>query len=237
MDVNTSQPGYSQTLGNGLRALEVLRDHPGGLGVNAVAQQLGVHRTVAYRLLTTLRAHQLAVRDADGRYSLGIEVLGLAQAVLAGLRSTAEPALAELADRLNATSYLTVAEGDDAVTVSTAEPRRPRMHVAYRVGSRHPLTTGAPGLAILAGRPYQPGERAEVTAARSRGFAVTAGELEAGAWGLAMPVFDSRKWAIACVGVVALTELDPADVVPAVRRARAAVTGRSDAGGPGQEVS
>lgn len=237
MDVNTSQAGYSQTLGNGLRALAVLRDHPSGLGVNAIARELGVHRTVAYRLLTTLRAHQLAARDADGRYSLGIEVLGLAQGVLAGLRSTAGPALAELAERLGATSYLTIAEGDDAVTVSTVEPRHARMHVAYRVGSRHRLNAGAPGLAILAGRPYQPGERAEVSAARSLGYAVTTGELEAGAWGLAMPVLDSRKWAIACVGVVALAELETAEVIVAVRRARAAVAGHGDAGDAGQEVS
>lgn len=221
--VNTTQAGYSRTLGNGLRTLELLRDNPGGLGVNAVAHELGVHRTVAYRLLTTLRTHHLAGRDDDGRYTLGIEVLGLARAVQGGLRSVAEPALAALAEVANATAFLTVADGDDAVTVSVVEPSRARMHVAYRVGSRHRLDVGAPGLAILSGRPPREHERGGISAARSLGYALTTGELEPGAWGMAMPVLDSTGWAVASVGIVALAELDPAALVPAVRRARAVI--------------
>lgn len=225
MNVNGRPPGYSQTLGNGLRVLDLLRGHPQGLGVNAIAVELGAHRTVVYRLLATLRGHGLITRDADGRHRLGVALLGLAGAVRADLRSTAAPPLFELAETVGATSYLTLAEGEEAITVCVAEPRNARMHVAYRLGSRHPLTVGAPGLAILAGRPHADGERGEVTAARTTGYAITASELESGAWGLAMPLADERGWTLASVGVVALTELDLDRVVLAVRRALSVIAG------------
>lgn len=225
MDVNGRPPGYAQTLGNGLRVLDILRGHPQGLGVNAIAVELGAHRTVVYRLLATLRAHGLVTRDTDGRHRLGISLLGLAAAVRTDLRSTAASPLSELAETVGATAFLTLAEGNEAMTVSVVEPRNARMHVAYRLGSRHPLTVGAPGLAILAGRPHLDGERAEVTTARAAGYAITVSELESGAWGLAMPLVDEAGWAIASAGVVALTELDLDRVVLAVRRALSVIAG------------
>ncbi len=225
MKVNALPPGYSQTLGNGLRVLEILRGHPHGLGVNAIAGELDAHRTVVYRLLATLRAHGLITRDADGRHRLGVTLLGLAGAVRTDLRSTAAPPLSELAETVGATAFLTLAEGDEAMTVCVVEPRSARMHVAYRIGSRHPLTVGAPGLAILAGRPHVEGERTQVTTARATGYAITSSELESGAWGLAMPLADEAGWAIASVGVVALTELDPDLVVPAARHALCVIAG------------
>lgn len=216
---------YSQTLGNGLRVLELLREHPRGLGVNAVATGLGMHRTVVYRLLGTLRAHHLVVAE-DGRYRLGVGLLELAGTVRAELRQAAEPHLAQLAEDVAATAFLTLADRDEAVSICVVEPRNAQLHVSYRLGIRHPLTVSAAGLAILAGRPPQPGERAEVTHARERGYAVTTGELQAGAWGLAIPLPTSGGATDASIGVVALTELDADEVSSAVLRAVEAVAGR-----------
>jgi DNA-binding IclR family transcriptional regulator len=52
------------------------------------------------------------------------------------------------------------------------------MHVGYRVGSRHPLDSGAAGQAILLGRRRE----------RGPGFVVTEGELQEGAVGVAAPI-------------------------------------------------
>lgn len=214
--------GYSRTLGNGLRLLELLHDRSGGLGVNEIAAALGLHRTVVYRLLGTLRAHHLVVRDG-GRYLLGPGLFELAGSVQADLRRAAEPHLATLADRVGATAFLTVADGDDAVSACVVEPRSARLHVSYRLGVRHPLTLSAAGLAILAGRAAQPGERPELATARRRGYASTTGELEPGAWGLAMPLPSRDQHATASIGVVAMTTLDTHGVVSAVRDAVDAV--------------
>lgn len=217
---------YSQTLGNGLRVLELLRAHPRGLGVSAVAGELGMHRTIVYRLLGTLRAHNLVVAE-DGRYRLGVGLLELAGTVRAELRDAAEPHLARLADEVAATAFLTLADRDEAVSICVVEPRNAQLHVSYRLGMRHPLTVSAAGLAILAGREPVAGERTEVTEARRRGHAITVGELQPGAWGLAAPLAGSTGHANASIGVVALTELDADEVAAAVSRAVEAVAGRA----------
>ena len=46
----TTAPG-SQTLARGLNALQLVADAPAGLTVQQVADGIGVHRTIAYRLL------------------------------------------------------------------------------------------------------------------------------------------------------------------------------------------
>ena len=78
------------------------------------------------------------------------------------------------------------------------------MHVAYRIGRRHPATVGAAGMAILAGRPAQPAERPEITRGRNQGYVASEGEIQLGAWGLAAPVPHGTDNAIASIGVVAL---------------------------------
>ena len=52
----------SQTLDRGLRVLEVLAGTPGGLTITALAAEVGVNRTVVYRLVATLEGHGLARR-------------------------------------------------------------------------------------------------------------------------------------------------------------------------------
>ena len=44
----------SQTLARGLSALQMVADSPSGLTVQQLADRVGVHRTIAYRLLSTL---------------------------------------------------------------------------------------------------------------------------------------------------------------------------------------
>src|SRR5918997_736914 len=60
-------PG-SQTLARGLSALELIAATPGGVTVQEIADRVGVHRTVAYRLLSTLVQFRLVARHDDGRY-------------------------------------------------------------------------------------------------------------------------------------------------------------------------
>jgi DNA-binding IclR family transcriptional regulator len=209
---------YSRTLGNGLRLLELLHGRATGLGVNDIAAELELHRTVVYRLLGTLRAHHLVVQH-DGRYTLGLGLVELAGSVRADLRRAAEPHLATLAEQVGATAFLTLAEGDEAVSACVVEPRSARLHVRYRLGMRHPLTVSAAGLAILAGRAAERGERPELATARRRGYAATSGELEPGAWGLAIPLPNAVRHATASIGVVAMTRLDTHTVASAVRQA------------------
>lgn len=207
----------SQTLDRGLRALELIAASPSGLTVTELAVALGLPRTVVYRLLTTLAQHRLIGRSADGRVRIGLAVLGLARAVAPILREAALPALRRLAEDIGVTAHLTVVDSGEALALAVVEPSWTDFHVAYRVGSRHPLDRGAAGVAILAGR-------GDSAARRLRnGFVGSVGELQPGAYGIAAPVLDVAG-VEASVGVVALSELDPAVVGPRVVAAAAEVT-------------
>ena len=147
------EPNTLQTLDRGLRALAAISGQEDGLSVADLAARLGVHRAITYRLAKTLEAHGLVARGAEGRLFLGAGLLGLASRFEPQLRSVARPLLHELAQETRAAAFLSVPQGEECVAIMVAEPEGGLLRLAYRVGSRHPLTLGAAGIAILAGRP------------------------------------------------------------------------------------
>ena len=204
----------SQTLDRGLRVLRVLADSPDGLTVTELSGRLQVNRTVVYRLISTLEQHGLIRRDARGRLFVGLGVLHIAGAVQPVLRDLSMPVLRSLAESVGSTAHLTVADGDEALALAVVEPTWTDVHVAYRVGARHPLSQGAAGKAI------------GLLAADAPAYAVTSGELQSGARGLAAPVrgVDGLR---ASVGVVTLDDsIDEALVAPQVIAAATAVAER-----------
>lgn len=215
---------HSLTLDRGLRALAVLRDHPEGLSVAELADALQTHRPAVYRLLAPLTEHHLAVRRGDSRYELGPGLLALAAGVQPRLRERAGPYLSALANRFAATTALTVPDGEEAVVAAVTAPRDQVIHLTYHTGMRHPLTSGAPGLAILAARPPSAGEPAEVAAARERGWAASSGQLLPGATGVARAILSPREEPVGALSVVWIAGLDSDDVGAAVAEAAEAVT-------------
>ncbi len=204
----------SQTLDRGLQVLQVLAESPEGLTVTEVSGRLQVNRTVVHRLISTLEQHGLVRRDARSRLFVGLGVLHLASAVQPILRDLAMPVLRSLAESIGATAHLTVADGDEALALAVVEPTWTDFHVSYRVGARHPLGQGAAGKAI------------SLLDAPEPAYAVTSGELQSGARGLAAPVrgVDGLR---ASVGVVTLAEaIDEAVVAPQVIAAAQEVADR-----------
>jgi len=213
---------YSLTLARGLRLLRTLALHPGGLSVTELAAELETHRAGVYRLLAPLREHRLVTRTSLDRYTLGLGLVELASAVEPRLQEVALRELRTLADGVRATTALTVRDGDEAVVVAVVEPHGTSMHVAYRQGLRHPIDRAAPGLAILAAGPAQPGERPEVELARRQGWAVTSGELLPGATGVAAPILVSGRETEASISAVWVGPRDPVAMAePVVRAAQA----------------
>lgn len=198
----------SQTLDRGVRLLFALAEAAAGLSVTELAASLGVSRAVVYRLLTALSEHGL-VRRSDGRVHLGLGVLQLAGRVQPQLRDAATPVLRRLAEVVGATAHLTVVDGGEALAVAAVEPTWTAYHVAYRVGSRHPLTRGAAGLAILCGREHAAAAAAgdQIQDAEESAYVSTTGELQPGAVGVAAPVLGVPGLE-ASIGVVSLTDLD-----------------------------
>lgn len=176
--------------------LELVAAAERAVTVDDVAADLGLHRSIVYRLLRTLEARHFVERQTDGSYLPGPYLAVLSRSVRRSLRDAAAPVLTSLAESLQMTAFLVVADGDEAVTIDSVEPRSLNAHVAYRPGTRHPIDRGAPGLALLAGRPAQVGERPEVTRARKRGWARSEGEVIAGMASVASPIGDQAAIAV-----------------------------------------
>lgn len=212
-----------QTLDRGLWTLEFVSLRPSGALVSEIAEELGVHRAIAYRIVGTLESHGLVARAEDGRVRLGAATATLSRRFAPQLMSVGRSVLNELTDRTQATSFVSVAEGQECVVVMVEEARGQVLRVSYREGARHPLHRGAPGLAILATRPESPHDSEDVCTARERGYSITQGQLQPGATGVSVgltgiPALEAAGIE-ASVGVVVLGGLN---TELAVRESRAA---------------
>lgn len=196
----------AQTLARGLSALSAVAGAPQGLAVQDVADLLDVHRTIAYRLMSTLVDAGFIAKGDDGRYRGATGLLALRAAGYESLTYATAPVLADLADALGATVALLVIENDEAVALQVLSPRASNYHIAFSMGSRHPLDKGAAGHALMAATAPREGESTEVAETRERGWAITHGQVEPGAWGLAAPVRLPRLGIIACVNVISHRE-------------------------------
>ncbi len=214
-----------QTLDRGLRALAFVSAQERGVPVAAIAEELGVHRAIAYRIVDTLQAHGLVTRTSEGRVRLGAAAATLSRRFAPQLMTVGRPVLHELADRTRATSFVSVAESNECVVVMAEECRGQVLRVSYSEGARHSLHRGAAGVAILATRPESSHDSEDVRTARSQGYSVTHGQLQTGATGVSVglaAIPSLRAAGIeASIGVVALGDLD---VDLAVRESRTAAT-------------
>lgn len=220
----SAQASPSQTLSRGIRALEILAEAQRPLTIAELADAMGVHRSVAYRILRTLEDHSLLVRDDSGRVQPGPGLAVLARGVARSLQTAALPELTQLANTLTMSAFVAVWDHEDCVTLVTVDPRHTGATVVQHPGSRHPISAGAPGIAIQSAHsepewnavapriPYRP----EAAEARLRGYAASHDEVIAGVSSLAVPVRvpGGRPAALAVVYIRAAQ--DPGDVAAAL---------------------
>jgi DNA-binding IclR family transcriptional regulator len=181
----------SQTLARGLRALLMVVESSGGMSVQELARELGVHRSIAYRLLQTLADFGFVTHGENGTYHPGARLATLAGSYLPALREAAFPIMRETADDLGCTVALFVAEGAEAVAIDLVEPTTTSHHIAFKAGMRTPIDRGAAGYALLTAAPPVEGEPAAVGRARERGYATSEGEILVGAYAIAAPIPDT----------------------------------------------
>jgi len=146
--MTASKPASSQTLSRGLTALELVAEAETPLSISELSGRLGLHRSIVYRIVRTLEDHGLVVRNAAGDLELGARLAALARNVSHDLQSAALPELTAISNEFGMTAFLATLDGDEAVTLTSVEPRHAVAAVAQRPGTRHSITRGAPGRAI-----------------------------------------------------------------------------------------
>ncbi len=226
-----SAPPHSQTLSRGIRVLEILAESDSPLSIAEVASALGVHRSIAYRILRTLEDHGIIVRDAAGAVRLGPRMAALARGVSRDLQAAALPELTSVANELGMTAFVAVLDRAEVVTLVSVEPRQAHATVAQRPGTRHPLAIGAPGIAIQSLlSPAQwselggDTERRTEAAASGLGFATSHDEVIPGLASVAVPLSVPGEPPAAVAVVFLAGARHPADLGARLGRAAAAIS-------------
>ena len=139
----------------------------------------GLSRPTAHRLAVALEAHGLLRRDDDGRFCLGLRLIGLGHeaAEAVPLWAAARPALAWLHEQTGESVQLFVRDGDSRVCVESIESPR-ELRTIVPVGARLPLSAGSAGK-VLGGA--GPGRAAGA-------WVQSVGEREAGVASVSAPV-------------------------------------------------
>jgi DNA-binding IclR family transcriptional regulator len=123
-------------------------------GVTAVGEALGLPKSSAHRLLSTLTRRGLLERDARGQYRPGIGLVALGLGVLERepVVAAARPVLEVEAERLGETVFLTAARAGAIVVLDKAEGTG-FLRAAPRIGSTVPPHATAVGKLYLAYAP------------------------------------------------------------------------------------
>jgi DNA-binding IclR family transcriptional regulator len=209
------------------RALDILlcfTNQTPELTMTQIAEQVGIHKSTAHRLLATLENKRFIQRDQNtGIYRLGIRLLQMAYLTLeqSDLRRIAIPFMHHLCDLYKENIDLTVLDDTDVAFVNILEGPQ-RVKLAAAIGQRLPAFATASGKAILGFMPEKlvqhildrgmpqftphtiisPNELfKDLNYVRELGFAISEQELEEQINAVAAAIFDQDNHPIASIAV------------------------------------
>lgn len=137
-------------LARGLQVLELLSEEPKGLSLSELASRIGIAKSSAFGLCTTLLERDFIQRAPDGNFSIGIRIVDLASAKLGNSDIAMEFYLAcdSLGKVGEQTAVLSVLEGADVLYVACRNSPKP-LGVTFKIGMRLPACCTATGKAML----------------------------------------------------------------------------------------
>jgi DNA-binding IclR family transcriptional regulator len=201
-----------------------------------LSRAMDLNRTIVHRLLTTLHRRGFIMRQ-NGSYLPGPLLVRMATRVQPELRAAASEFMAELAGESGETVVMHVADGNDAVVLQQVVGTGHVVRVEHQVGSRHPLTKGASGRAVLAfmaegavARVVESvddpsGLTQQLESVRELGYALSHDELQQEVWAIAVPVRNQVGVTLSslAISVPSTRAASIAEHLPALRAAAARI--------------
>lgn len=123
------------------------------LSLSEIARELGVAKSTLHRICAVLVDRGWAVRDGDGRFSLGIRALRLGSSssklpIVTAFKTVA----AEFLTRHDESIALAIVDGLESLFVALEETSQP-VRLVTHVGSKTPAFASASGRVVLASHP------------------------------------------------------------------------------------
>lgn len=229
-------PYLVESVDNALRLLQLLRDN-GRLRVSEAADELGIARSTAHRMLAMLVYRDFAVQDDHRGYLPGPALS--AAPVLGGparhLRRALLPHLEALCGRVDETVNLTVRVGTQTRFIASVESEQV-LHVGDRQGTVLPARATSGGKALLALLPaaeldeLYDGEsdldalRRELDGVRACGYAINREGTETGVSAIGRALADGSGRPVAAISIAVPTVRFTQDrIVPLAAELAAAV--------------
>ena len=133
------------TIDKGMRVLGAV-EAAGPSPLADLVAATGLSRATTHRLAVALEAHGLLRRTDDGRFALGLRLVGLGRAAADGLplAEAARPALARLRDETGESVQLYVRSGHERVCVASLESPH-GLRTIVPMGAALPLDRGSAG--------------------------------------------------------------------------------------------
>ncbi|MEO6627852.1 MAG: helix-turn-helix domain-containing protein [Aquihabitans sp.] len=133
-------------LDKSMAVLEAVAAATGGSSLNDLMAATEISRATAHRLAVALEAHGLLRRDSDGRFLLGLRLVGLGHAAAARwpIAEAARPALEALRIATGESVQLYVRDGDFRVCLLSLESQH-ELRTIVAEGARLPLDVGSAG--------------------------------------------------------------------------------------------
>ncbi|HWQ58985.1 MAG TPA: IclR family transcriptional regulator [Clostridia bacterium] len=203
-----------QSLERGTAALVFLSKRVAA-GVTEVAEELGVNKSTAFRILETLETANMVSQDKDtAKYRLGPGILRLSDRFVRNLDilPVARPHMARLVEATGESAHLCMFSSDAAVVIEQVMTDS-RLAVHAKIGNAEPAHCSSVGKCLLAFRPAQQREdilsrlrfeaftektitdaqtlRRELDAVALRGYALDDGEMNKDVICIAAPIFNN----------------------------------------------
>src|SRR5919205_674585 len=150
METTERRHNFVRSVDRAITVMELL-SRWGWSGVTELAKELGINKSTAYRLLTTLRDRGLVEQDsATEKYRLGFGLVALASSVTADLdvARCSRPVADRLAEETGGTVTVAVLEEDDGIILHQSNSGTSALSVNWE-GQHTPLHATAAGKIFL----------------------------------------------------------------------------------------
>ncbi len=220
----------NQSVIKALSLLELFSEEVQELSLKEIAEQSGLPKPTAYRLLSSLHYCGFLIKtkesEHDSKYRLGLKLLELGSLVSDQLELTqvAKPYMEELVQKVNEAVHIVIAHDEHAIYIDKVESNR-AIRLYTKVGKSVPLYIGSGPKLLLAY--MNDDERAtvlrgplttlnneqidkqklvkELNDIREKGYAISVDEQDLNTTGVSYPIYNHQKKMVAALTVSGLS--------------------------------